>query len=460
MYWWSNIAVPETKGTRVIVPTEQSFLSSYLENHYLIDKIGIPMHEGTDVSYPGNIPASKDFFYKIPRNEKRWIATADETGRGLLQCSTARLFGRKLFVWGQGQGGRHWNEWLSREGSAYIEIQAGLAHTQLEHIPMPPRCEWSWVEAYTSMAGDAARLHGDFAEAQTAVKERLAARVGDPDSMTFPEGGEIRILMSGSGFGALEELIRGEKISAHYRFTEGEDGCVRRFRELLEKGIFPAPDPSEEPEGYVTSTAVLRKLEDLPEQNWYSMLHIGIIRYYEAAYGRGTLAAAEEAWLASLALCENGWAARNLAMLYKNEYGDLPRAKEYLLRAYAALPNCRALAEELGALLTSAGEDSRWVEICENMPNVLKNAGRMRLLYALALLHLDRLDEAREIVNPDFEMPDIKEGELSVSALWFMLYRRLWARERGIPYRENDPELAAEADAAYPLPKSLDFRMH
>lgn len=460
MYWWSNIAVPETKGTRVIVPTEESFLSSYLENHYLIDKISIPMHEGTDVSYPGNIPASKDFFYKIPQNEKKWIATADESGRGLLQCSTARLFGRKLFVWGQGQGGRHWNEWLSREGSAYIEIQAGLAHTQLEHIPMPPHSEWSWVEAYTAMAGDPARLHGDFAEAQTAVGERLAERVGDPEEMTFPEGGEIRILMEGSGYGALEESIRGEPISAYYRFTEGEDGCIHRFRELLEKGFFPAPDPKEEPDGYVTSPVILAKLEELAEQNWYSMLHIGVIRYYEAAYGRGSLADAEDAWLASLALCENGWAARNLAMLYKNEYKDGARAKEYLLRAYRALPDCRALAEELGALLTATGDDLMWVSLYEGMPDTLRNVGRIRLLYALALLHLDRLDEAREIVNPDFAMPDIKEGELSVSALWFMLYRRLFARENGIPFREDDRELAARADEVYPLPKSLDFRMH
>ena len=89
------------------------------------------MSRGIDASYPSNIPTSRDFFYKIPEKSRKWIAAVDESGHGLLQCSTKRLFGRKLFVWGMAQGGRHWNEWLSEKGSAYIEIQAGLAHTQL-----------------------------------------------------------------------------------------------------------------------------------------------------------------------------------------------------------------------------------------------------------------------------------------------------------------------------------------
>jgi len=120
MYWWSNIAVPETKGTRVIVPTNESFLCFYNEDHYLLDSIKLPYHDGIDVSYPGNIPASRDFFYKIPKDNAKWIATANEEGQGLLQCSTQELKRRKHLVWRQGHGGRNWNEWLSEEGSAYI----------------------------------------------------------------------------------------------------------------------------------------------------------------------------------------------------------------------------------------------------------------------------------------------------------------------------------------------------
>jgi len=147
MYWWSNIAVPETPGTRVIVPAEESFLSFYNADHYTVDKASIPLNDGMDVSYPCRIPSSRDFFYKIPEASRKWIASANEQGHGLLQCSSRRLYGRKLFVWGMGQGGRHWNEWLSEKGSAYIEIQAGLANTQLEHIPMKAGETWEWTEA-------------------------------------------------------------------------------------------------------------------------------------------------------------------------------------------------------------------------------------------------------------------------------------------------------------------------
>ena len=66
MYWWSNIAVPETPGTRVIVPAQQSFLSFYNADHYILDKTAIPMADGVDVSYPAHIPSSRDFFYQIP----------------------------------------------------------------------------------------------------------------------------------------------------------------------------------------------------------------------------------------------------------------------------------------------------------------------------------------------------------------------------------------------------------
>lgn len=128
-YWWSNIAVPETDDSRIIVPTDESFLSSYNEDKYVVDKITVPVYEGKDISYPKNSVRSQDFFYKIPDENSKWIAAVQGDGRGLLQLSDKKMIGRKLFVWGRGSGGRNWGEWLSEKGQSYIEIQAGLAHT-------------------------------------------------------------------------------------------------------------------------------------------------------------------------------------------------------------------------------------------------------------------------------------------------------------------------------------------
>ena len=73
-----------------------------------------------------------------------------------------------------GQGGRHWNEWLSEEGSSYIEIQAGLTNPQLEHIPMDGNCTWEWVEAYTALDIKPDIAHGDYKNAVENIEEYMS----------------------------------------------------------------------------------------------------------------------------------------------------------------------------------------------------------------------------------------------------------------------------------------------
>ena len=61
MYWWSNIAVPETPQTRVLVPADRAFRFTY----EVLDVIPIPRHQGVDHSYPTNIPRATDFFFDM-----------------------------------------------------------------------------------------------------------------------------------------------------------------------------------------------------------------------------------------------------------------------------------------------------------------------------------------------------------------------------------------------------------
>ena len=458
MYWWSNIAVPETQGTRVLVPTDESFLSFYDANHYILDKASIPVHENLDVTYPTRIPSSRDFFYKIPEKNHKWIATADEDGKGLLQCSTQMMKGRKLFVWGMGQGGRNWNEWLSEKGSAYIEIQAGLAHTQLEHIPMPKNTVWEWTEAYTALTLPKDTAHGDYKKAISETEKYMLGRIGDPDVLFFPnqkERKESNVIYRGSAWGAVEELLRGERISELCSFSEAADAEAEEWTALIKDKRFPVPDTDLEPQSYVVGKAWLEKLEALPEQSWYSLLHIGVIRYAD-----GDLDGAKKAWEESVAKKPSAWAQRNLSMLYKNELSDMKTAEKYILDAFKLKEDCPALCNEVAALLTADGGDKIWLEIFDTLSEEIKTIGRIRLYKAVALINLGRLEEASEIINPDFIMSDIKEGELSVSHLWFELYRRLYAKETGVIYDPCDLNLAEKADKKYPLPKALDFRMH
>ena len=458
MYWWTNIAVPENPRTRVIVPAKDAFLTFYNADHYLMDKTPIPISHGTDVSYPSEIASSRDFFYKIPPQEKKWIASAEADGIGLLHCSTKELIGRKLFVWGQSNGGRNWNEWLSEENSYYVEIQAGLAHTQMEHIPMPGNTVWEWTEAFSALQIAPEALHADYDCAVSAVQQYIAQRIGDPDQMPFPKDSAVtsgRIVSNGSGWGYLEETLRGSRISATHSFPQVLDAQTEPWMQLLDQGSFPEIPPLQAPASYVTGDRWLKKLEQLPVQNWFSLLHIGVTRY-----AAGNIAGAKTAWETSLQKQPTPWAYRNLSMLYRNELSDRETGRKLILQAFALKKDNPTLCKEVAMQLTADGEDALWLEIYASLSPDLQALGRLRMYKTIAHIHLGQLEEAAKILNADFVLNDVKEGELSVSHYWFLLYRSLYAKETGRIYDENDPDLIAAADKKYPLPKKLDFRMH
>lgn len=135
MYWWSNIAVPEDEGARVITWAN----GSYVANNN-VSEVPIPIQDGVDVSYPENIQTAMDNFYNIPEGKRKFECMIRRDGYGFVQTSTSRLQGRKLFVWGQGNGGKRWRNYLTADDcdGGYVELQAGLAHSQYESLPLPP----------------------------------------------------------------------------------------------------------------------------------------------------------------------------------------------------------------------------------------------------------------------------------------------------------------------------------
>ena len=170
MYWWTNMAVRENPRARNVIDATVS----YNNKGGIVGKNPVPVSGGTDITYPSRNPVAIDYFWKIPDAARKFTAYLDENGYGFCQTSTARLQGRKLFVWGQGEGGARWQEFLTAgEPGRYVEIQAGLAHTQYECLPMPPLTAWEWVEAYGALSADPARVHGEWNGARDEVRERL-----------------------------------------------------------------------------------------------------------------------------------------------------------------------------------------------------------------------------------------------------------------------------------------------
>lgn len=466
MYWWSNIAFPETEKTRVIVPASEAIHCSYQENHYVVDKTSVPISKGIDVSYSMNLEASADYFYQIPDDKRKWIVAVDPNGVGLLQYSNEKLKSRKLFLWGNKTGGRHWNEFLSEEGQAYIEIQAGLATTQLEHIPMPAKSVWEWTEGYTSVCGKNENYYGDWetaiAEAERVMEEKIARGMVAPEKLkNLSVGASGELLHTASGWGALENILRAEdnkdKISAFNEFPIVQSDCSAEFLQLLEKGYLPCPDVEKEPSAYVVGEEWLSRLEKSAKTqagaHWYTYLQIGVTQY-----ALGNFEKAERAWKKSSELSENVWALRNLSALYKNEYKDVEKALYYQSKVYARKEAfaCLSLVKEYASWLTSMGLDEKWIETYSSLDKTMQENGRLLVYLAMAFLHVGEAEKASEIITPDFILCDVKEGELALSKLWKDIYMQIVEKRTGL----KGKELEIEVEKLYPLPYSLDFRMH
>lgn len=453
MYWWSNIAVPETPDRRIVVPTDESYYSFWST----VAKTPIPMRAGKDVTYPVNTECSMDYFYRIPEENRKYIACLDKDGYGLIQTSTRRLKGRKLFVWGQSEGGHTWQRFLTDKAGDYAEIQAGLARTQYECIPMPPRSAWEWVEGYGAMSADPAKVHGGWPEARREVECQLEKCV----SADFLEAYLTRsqadyvfkrgvLIQSGSGFGALENLRRqksGERLlPEHLEF--GEPGAPQRhWMTLLETGRLPNPQPDEVPPSYLVDDAwfaLVRRSRERDEQNWYAAYMEGLFLISRGAYPE-----AEACFEASRELqpaCWNLYALAVCRYAQQDTEGGVP----YLLEAMDRRPNDISLARDVFRFLQECGQYDRIVERYAALPLPLRQDGKLKFYLASAYAHLGELDKAEELLyeNGCLVVPIIREGEMSLTSLWFYVEEQKH-KNRGEPFDESTVQ----------PPAFLDFRM-
>jgi uncharacterized protein DUF5107 len=445
VYWWSNAAVPELDDLRVVVPADSAY-------HYAYDRglhvVPVPEHDGRDISYPATAPSAADWFFDCRAASRPWICAVDAQGRGLLQVSTGRLVGRKLFVWGRSTGGRRWQEFLSGEGKAYVEIQAGLARTQLEHLPLPAGESWSWVESYGLAEVDPAEAHGPWAAAREAVLR--AADTLAPTELLDRELEVARaradqpvaeLLRPGSGWGALEQ---------HRRQAAGEPPLTgpgtawpeetlgpeqEPWLALLRTGELPEPDPAQPPPSYVVGPGWTPLLEVAPE-HWASWLHRGVARWHAGSHAEARTAAA-----ASLAHRVTPWALRNLAVA-EGEGGDVAAAADHYQQAHALAHGERALAVETLRALLDAGRAGDALTLVDRLDPTVRRHGRVRLLELRAALASGDLDRAGAILDSDLAVDDLREGEDSLAELW------------------DDYHRARGTTPAPPLPSRLDFRMH
>ncbi|NOR82693.1 MAG: DUF5107 domain-containing protein [Ardenticatenales bacterium] len=463
MYWWSNIAVPETPDTRVLIPAE----SAYRFNYSNLDIIPVPRAQDLDISYASQIPHSADFFYHIPEGRWPWITALDGTGQGLVQVSTERLKGRKLFVWGTGSGGRQWQKFLSPTGQPYIEIQAGLARTQLEHVPMPPG-EWTWLEAYGLLATNPAAAHGDdWAQAQRAVESSLEQLICHEDlqaefarSAGWADLPLAEIWQRGSGWGTLERIRReaaGEPPFCSEALVFDDESLSEAqtpWRGLLRDGAMPTTDPDKAPSGYLVQAEWRAMLEEALHAgrgtNWLAWLHLGVMQHYVR-----DREGARRAWELSLACDRTPWAMRNLAVLALEDelFED---ASQLYIAAWRMAPTIIPLAVECGRAQIKAGRPGEWLALLDELPKSLRFAGRIRLLEAQAALAVGDFDTVARFFAAKPIVEDLREGEISLSQLWFDYHEQRLSAAENI---QVDEQLQARVRREFPMPQEFDFRM-
>ena len=459
MYWWSNIAVPEAEGVRVVVPADAAWNFGYDRS---VRKVPMPEFDGTDRTYTTRSNDAADYFFDLPEGERRWIAALDENGSGLVQASTDRLRGRKLFQWGQGAGGGHWQEWLSAPGMAYLEIQAGLARTQLEHVPMPAGAKWSWLEAYGLLEADPAAVHGtNWRATKDEVSTKLAELI-PPDFLDdeldaasqWADSPPEQVLQIGSGWGALERTKReaADDPSLTLPGTPFPDGTLgppqTPWLELLAIGSMTGNQPTVPPAGYQVDLQWAPLLE--AAKGWLPGLHLGMLRLQA-----GDIAGAKAAWLTSAAEQPTAWAYRNLGALERHRRQRIA-ALWYYERAHELSPDLLPLTLELIDTLIDTARAERALALVDEARAAGQAGGRLSLAEARAALATGDIDRCGRLLAEGIELPDVREGEGALHELWFAYHAQLQAHSGE---RSGDGGSGNGSDGDVAVPRKYDFRM-
>lgn len=459
MYWWTNIAVREETGCRVfsgtkevlyIEPASQDEGAEHCFGHGQLPFL--PTLPQKDASYPLNFDFGNEFFFQNPKTETApWQAISYENGYVFFERSIQPLRIRKMFCWGNHSGGRNWCDFLSNPGQGdYVEIQAGLAPTQLHGMEMAPKSRISFTQMFSALmispfGGNSPDYEESLRTVSAAVEDALPAQSVLEADARYESLACLpctELLHSGHGYGALENLRRrSEKqtpLPQHLLFPDcslsDEQDCWSAFingekiKELSELEL---------PLSYMTDMQYLPYLRDycaLHQDSATALLLLGV-----SEYENGMEEQAISHWRKALQIRRHPILWRNLAFAGLQS-GSLTNAlacmeeitwEEYLALDYAFL-------QEYFGLLILNQDFEKLFQKYMSLPDALKNEERLYLSACEAAMHLENWD----FLLPAFEREyaSIREGETKITNIWFR-----YAKAHQIDYSK--------------LPKNLDLRM-
>jgi hypothetical protein len=433
LYWWTNIAAAEEPGVRVLAPAVRAWRSGYDGSIASVD-IPFPLDDAaTDISYPLSAQRAADYFFQVPPERRPWIAAVQADGGGLVQTSTAQLRGRKLFLWGTAASGRHRQEWVCGPGCRYLEIQAGLATTQLEHLRLEASAEISWAEAYAPIQAAPGTVRGSWPDALAEVGKLVARAVPVDDLDEWHSWWRAEVadatphqMTAGSGAGEAELVVRGDDPDGlpGTPFGQPRSDGFRHLAALARTGEIDQ-DAAGASVRVPPITDRWGPVLDRAADGWWGQL-MNAIR----CHARGRLEEAELGYLRSDQLTSTPWAARGLALL-AGIRGDHPSAEHLYARAVAQAPTCLPLLVEATEQLLATGRPGACLAMIAGAPRQIARHGRLVLQRANALLADGQADAARALLDAGIEVPDLREGE-TVDGLW-----RAAFGDRPLPYHSD-----------------------
>ncbi|NWK57304.1 DUF5107 domain-containing protein [Verrucomicrobiaceae bacterium N1E253] len=469
MYWWTNVAIVESEGMRVLAPAQQSIFVDYRNGGLSYGQTalpGMPPIHGQDGTYPANINLTCEFFYQCQDVALPWQAALDGEGSGFVECSTHPLNVRKLFSWGTHQGGTHWQNFLSDSGKPYIEIQAGLAPTQQHTVQMPGHSQWQWTQAFGYLEADSGKVHhSDWLEAWQAVDTSLKQSVSDQslreaECADLADAAPIEMLHHASGWGALEAKrlqAAGETgFPSAFLFPESTMGEEQqKWLDLLEKGTFPDPVPQHEPGEWMIQAEWTEMLEKSLFQwgipNSFALLHLGVMKFEH-----GDEDGAVAAWEESVSIGPSSWGWRNLAVAAIRR-GE----KDQGLHLYQSAWDCAvangnpdvSFAFEYLTELYNAGEQQKAWAFYQTLSEDFQLKDSMHLMAAKVAFALGNYSFVETALERSFA--SIREGARDLTDLWFGIQGKKIEVEKGVPYEEAI-QIARKKRVP---PVHLDFRI-
>ena len=287
---------------------------------------------------------------------------------------------------------------------------------------------------------------------------------------------EADILHTGSGFGKVE--LERMSLDGDAKAPESmlfPDSTVSEretpWLKLLTDGALPDEDGRYPTITFMTSEKWLPRIKAaLDKSGWFGYYQYGIAIYEgtdntvyasaacpdEDVERRATLA--EDAWKKSVSIKPTYFAYRALAVLEKQR-GNNTAALEYYKKGAeieGAYDDFAFANEYIGLLLEMNMPKEAW-DLYDSLPENVKSVDRVRVTVSGAAVKLNKLEWLKPFFSEDH--PGIREGENTLTDVWFENEARRMARERGIIIDDEALDLLIdEAWETLEPPIHLDFR--